>query len=91
MKGRKMKPWTMQFVTCLWASGGFDGIAEAHNRELGKQLKGQMNNDSEEAEHHIVKTYPLTDLPSARPGKVAPALSCLGVSPGAPPDPLSAG
>jgi hypothetical protein len=65
MKGRKMKPWTTQFVTCLWASGGFDGIAELHNRELGKQLKGQMNNDSEEAEHHIVKTYPLTDLPSA--------------------------
>ena len=43
-----MKPWTTQFVTCLWASGGFDGIAELHNRELGKQLNGQMNNNSEE-------------------------------------------
>ena len=46
-----MKPWTKEFVTSLWASGGFDGIAELHNRELA-QLKGKMNNNSEEAEHH---------------------------------------
>ena len=46
-----MKPWTTEFVTSLWASSGFDGIAELHNRELG-QLKGQMNNNGEEAEHH---------------------------------------
>jgi len=51
MNGRKMKPWTTQFVTCVWASGGFDSIAELHNREL-EQLKGQMNNNSEEADHH---------------------------------------
>lgn len=38
-----MKAWTMEFVTSLWASGGFDAIAELHNREL-EQLKGQMNN-----------------------------------------------
>jgi hypothetical protein len=46
-----MKPWTTEFVTSLWASGGFDGIAELHNRELG-QFKGKMNNNSEEAENH---------------------------------------
>ena len=46
-----MKPWTTGFVTSLWASSGFDGIAELHNRELG-QLKGKMNNSSEEAERH---------------------------------------
>jgi hypothetical protein len=41
-----MKAWTTQFVTFLWASGGFDAIAELHNREL-EQLKGQMNNCKE--------------------------------------------
>ena len=46
-----MKPWTTEFVTALWASSGFAGIAELHNRELG-QLQGRMNNNSEEAEHH---------------------------------------
>ena len=44
-----MKPWTTQFVTSLWASGGFDAIAQLHNREL-EQLKGQMNNNSKEAQ-----------------------------------------
>jgi hypothetical protein len=46
-----MKPWTTEFVTSLWASGGFDGIAELHNREL-ERLKGKMSNNSEEPEHH---------------------------------------
>ena len=44
-----MKAWTTQFVTLLWASGGFDAIAELHNREL-EQLKGQMNNNNREAQ-----------------------------------------
>ena len=42
-----MKVWTTPFVTFLWASGGFEAIAELHNREL-EQLKGQMNDSSEE-------------------------------------------
>jgi hypothetical protein len=46
-----MKPWTTEFVTSLWASGGFDGIAELDNRKLA-QLKGRMTNDSEEGEHY---------------------------------------
>jgi hypothetical protein len=50
-----MKPWTTEFVTSLWASGGFDGIAELHNRELG-QLKGKMNNNGEEPERHKLGT-----------------------------------
>jgi hypothetical protein len=44
-----MKPWTMQFVTSLWASGGFDAIAQLHNQEL-EQLKGQINNNSKKAQ-----------------------------------------
>ena len=44
-----MKPWTTQFVTSLWASGGFDTIAALHNREL-EQLKGQMNENRTEAQ-----------------------------------------
>ena len=44
-----MKAWTTQFVTSLWASGGFDAIAGLHNREL-EQLEGQMNNNSKEAQ-----------------------------------------
>jgi hypothetical protein len=40
-----MKPWTTEFVTSLWASGGFDAIAQLHNRQL-EQLKGQMNNNN---------------------------------------------
>jgi hypothetical protein len=46
-----MKQWTAEFVTSLWASGGFDGIAELHNRKLG-QLKRKMNDNREEAEHN---------------------------------------
>jgi hypothetical protein len=37
----KMKRWTPQFVTAIWASGGFNAIAQLHNRELD-QLKGEM-------------------------------------------------
>jgi len=44
-----MKPWTTEFVTSLWASGGFDAIAQLHNRQL-EQLKRQMNNNSQEAQ-----------------------------------------
>jgi hypothetical protein len=36
-----MKRWTTQFVTAIWASGGFDAIAQLHNRELD-QLKGEI-------------------------------------------------
>jgi hypothetical protein len=42
----------MQFVTSLWASGGFDAIAELHNREL-EQLKDQMNNFDKRAEFFV--------------------------------------
>jgi len=28
-----MKEWTMEFVAYLWTSGGFQAIADAHNRE----------------------------------------------------------
>jgi hypothetical protein len=48
-EGKTMKAWTTQFVTSLWASGGFDAIAELHNREL-EQLEGQMNNSSKESQ-----------------------------------------
>jgi len=41
-----MKAWTTQFVTFLWASGGFDAIAGLHNREL-EQLEGQVNSGKE--------------------------------------------
>lgn len=44
-----MKPWTMEWVTSLWASGGFDAIAKLHNREL-EQLKDQMDNSSKKAQ-----------------------------------------
>ena len=43
-----MKPWTTQFVTRLWANGGFEGIAQLHNRE-SEQLKRQMNNNGNQA------------------------------------------
>ena len=32
---QQMKNWTMEFVGCLWASGGFQAIADAHNTETG--------------------------------------------------------
>jgi hypothetical protein len=30
---QQMKEWTMEFVAYLWASGGFQAIADARNRE----------------------------------------------------------
>ena len=66
MKGPKMKPWTTQFVTCLWGSGGFDGIAQLHNREL-EQLKRQMNNNSKQAEDDNSENI-FADRPALRGG-----------------------
>jgi hypothetical protein len=42
-----MKQWTMEFVAYLWASGGFQAIADAHNRETeGMDGRGERGTAS---------------------------------------------
>ena len=36
------KDWTREFVAALWHNGGFESIAELHNRQLVEQLAFQM-------------------------------------------------
>ena len=71
-----MKAWTSQFVTFLWASGGFDAIAGLHNREL-EQVKGQMNNNSKEAQLDISENISAGRVPlSAEAGPDRPSRVC---------------
>jgi hypothetical protein len=68
-----MKPWTMQFVTSLWASGGFDAIAQLHNREL-EQLKGQINNNSKETQPDNSENISAGRTPCSRESPISTSL-----------------